>query len=296
MDAVSSNAFHRTITHSLLFFILISPILGLLIQKIHPKSEAQWRDWTLLAFLALFTHALLDCFTTWGTELFWPISYQIAWQSIFVIDPFYTIPLLVFLILALRKPRQAKVRQILNYIGLGISSGYLLMSLVIKSQVNEVVQNSLNDQNISHERLETRPAPLNTILWAANAESENGYYIGYYSLLDEGTQINFHYYPKNREFLKHIPESESLSKLKRMSEGWYTLNQKNDSTYIFNDLRFGTSKAWEPGGKFIFSYEIQVTSDKQVAIVQNERSFEEEPGTILRNLLERIQGNKSESP
>ena len=50
-------------------------------------------------FLALLTHPLLDAQTTWGTQLFWPFEWRVAIENIFIIDPIYTVPFLIFLIL-----------------------------------------------------------------------------------------------------------------------------------------------------------------------------------------------------
>jgi inner membrane protein len=299
MNVVDSNAFHRTVSHSLIFFILASPILGWLISRIHSSALATRRDWTILAFLAMFTHALLDCFTTWGTQLFWPLPQKVAWQSIFVIDPFYTLPLLVFLILALVKPTHSPTRSRLNYLGLGISSAYLLLTLLVKEKVNDIVLNEVERQNIPYVRMETRPAPLNIILWGSTIETREGYYTGYYSLLDENTQIDFLFHPKNHDLLRQLPENTQIKKLKDMSEGWYVVRgewererEGEGERIIFSDLRFGTNNAWEPGGEFIFSYTLTYINGEEVSITQNERKFREEPGELMEKLFSRVMGEK----
>lgn len=298
MDIVDSNAFHRTVSHSLVFFILASPLLGWLISRIHSSSGATRRDWTILAFLALFTHALLDCFTTWGTQLFWPLPQKVALQSIFVIDPLYTLPLLIFLILALVKPPHSPARTRLNYIGLGISSAYLLLSLVAKEKINNIVVNEVERQNIPYSRIETRPAPLNILLWGSTIETEEGYYTGYYSFLDENTQMDFIFYPKNHDVLRQLPENPQITKLKNMSEGWYVVREgewKGEGEgvrVIFSDLRFGSNNAWEQGGEFIFSYNILYIKGEEVRITQNERQFQEEPGELMEKLFNRVMGEK----
>ena len=45
--------------------------------------------------LAFFTHVLLDLMTTWGTQIFWPYSARFSLDSLFIIDPFVTFPLLI---------------------------------------------------------------------------------------------------------------------------------------------------------------------------------------------------------
>ena len=68
-----------------------------------------WRQWTYLAALALLTHPLLDYFTTWGTQLLWPFSnHRFAADGIFIVDAFYTLPLVAaFVLFAVKRvPRE----------------------------------------------------------------------------------------------------------------------------------------------------------------------------------------------
>ena len=59
-DPLTSIELHRGFTHSIFFSLLLAPLLGWLISKIHKNESATWRNWTLLMFLGLLTHALLD--------------------------------------------------------------------------------------------------------------------------------------------------------------------------------------------------------------------------------------------
>jgi len=87
-DTITAIEWHRGFSHSIVFCILMSPLLGWLVNKIERRASLGWKPWTLLFFWGLFTHPLLDAFTTWGTQLFWPWDYKVAFNSIFVIDPF----------------------------------------------------------------------------------------------------------------------------------------------------------------------------------------------------------------
>lgn len=291
MDPVDALAFHRGMTHSILFAIVMAPLLGYVIRKLHRKENATWKDWTLLVFLGLFTHALLDCFTTWGTHLFWPFSdYRVALKSVFVIDPLYTIPLLVCVLLVLFLPRNSRRRRKINYIGLSLSTGYLLLTLVVKSQANEVFESSFNRQGLKVVRYETKPAPLNIILWAGTVEVTDGYYMGYYSFLDEDKQINYHFFPKQHHLLGPLQDSEKVKKLIDITEGWFTIEEAEKGV-ILNDLRFGQRTGWETGtGKFVFSYRIYRQND-EVIVEEVEKDFSEGK-KMIKPLWERIKGNK----
>lgn len=287
MHVVESNQFHRTITHSIPFFIIMAPLLGYLIHRLHSSGPATFKDWTILAFLALFTHALLDCFTTWPTLLFWPLQIKVAWKSIFVIDPLYTIPLATGLIAAMFYRKDRQIRRKLNYAGIVISSAYLLFTVLNKQHINDVFRKALDEQNLAVTRMDTRPSPLNNILWVVNAESPEGYYIGYYSIFDPNIPQEFEFHPKNHGLLEEVPHTLLLEKLVDLSDGWYTLREQAPGHLIFNDLRFGTNKGWEPGGEFIFSYDLE-KQGSELLISEKGRTFDDSPGQILSGLFNRM--------
>ena len=289
---IDALIFHRGMTHSIIFALALAPILGSLATKIHRKCPATFKDWTLLLFLALVTHPLLDCFTTWGTALFWPFSdYRVAFKSIFVIDPLYTVPLLVCIVWLICLPRHSGRRRMLVRAGLLISTSYLVFTLLIKQQAARVFEMSFAQQQIEVLRYDTKPAPFTTILWACTAETEEGYYIGYYSFFDEDKQIVFDFFPRGSGLIAPYKGDETVAKLLKMTQGWHTA-EPADQGIIFNDLRFGQTAGWETGsGKFAFSYHIY-EQEGEVKVEEVERDFKE-ARSMLRPLLERIMGIKS---
>ena len=113
-DTLTSIEIHRGFTHSIVFSILFAPIFGWIISKIERKTGVSWKDWSWLIFWGLFTHPLLDAYTTWGTQLFWPFDLRLAYKNIFVIDALYTLPFLIFVILAMRCRRGSIKRRKYN--------------------------------------------------------------------------------------------------------------------------------------------------------------------------------------
>jgi len=100
-DPIFELKTHRAYSHSVFTHVLLSfPLAWLSVRW--SKSDATKTHWYWFWFLGLFTHAMLDCCTTYGTRLFLPFSdYQVAFNNISVIDPIYTIPWLLLLIVAL---------------------------------------------------------------------------------------------------------------------------------------------------------------------------------------------------
>ena len=292
LDTVARLSLHRGPTHSILFGLLLSPVLGWLIAKIHRNEDARSWDWTKLIFWVILTHALLDCFTTWGTQLFWPLEYRVAIKSIFVIDPVYTLPFLACLVWVMFKKRGSNYRRNLNAIGLTISSLYLAVTLLNKQVMNDNFEAILKTQNISYLRYNTRPTPLNNILWSVTAETESGYYLGYYSFLDRSKNVPLFFIPKNHDLLSGWRTNDKVKTLLGITSGYYTVEPLEDG-YLINDLRFGQTDGWSTGtGDFVFAYYVTNTeANDHEAIEITQRPNSVRVGTqMLKQFWERIKG------
>ncbi|CAL65053.1 metal-dependent hydrolase [Christiangramia forsetii] len=287
-DTITSIEIHRGFSHSIIFAIIFAPLFGWIISKIESKSEANWKNWSWLMFWGLFTHPLLDAHTTWGTQLFWPFDLRLAYKNIFVIDPLYTLPFLIFLILPMRLKRTDPKRKKYNRLGLIISSIYLLIITIgLKIYTFQKFENALEAQNIEYHRIDTRPTPLNTILWTANIETEEAFLIGNYSVFD--TQpISFYSVPKNYKLAEEIEDDPNLHRLIQISEGWYTFSKENGNLY-FNDLRFGKMDIEDPAAPFIFSYKLSEENGELIA-TETEKELTDAKA-LLPRLWSRILGN-----
>ncbi len=250
MDPVAGVAIHRGLSHSLLFFMLLSPLLGLLIARLE-KGRISWRSSSFLVFCCLATHVLIDLFTSWGTQVLWPLPYRVALKTIFVIDPLFTVPLLVCLVMAWRRKEFNKRKKYVLR-GLYISSAYLLLTCGLKLYVLQKFEAALKEQNISYRDLLVKPTAFNCILWNANVATKDAYLLGDYSVFDS-RPITFKHYKRNlvpETQLKRNPDFETL---KDISEGWYIVTLHKGSYYL-NDLRFGLLKDDPAQPQFAFSY------------------------------------------
>lgn len=294
LNTVDELHFHRGFTHGFIFSILFAPLLAWLISKIHKNENVSLKEWTIMTFLALVTHPILDCFTTWGTQLFWPFDYRVAWHSIFVIDPFYTIPFLVLLIAAIFYKRTSKTRFKLNTIGLLISTTFLGVTLINQKVMTSAFKEQLVNQNISFEAIEVRPAPLQNILWTANIATKQAYYIGYRSFFDRTDRIDFIHLPKNKELLHPYIKNEELQRLLFITKGWYSVNKIDENHYLINDLRFGLVDGLsQKNDQFVFSYEMTVHPDQSLTFEQIQYKFGKDvSSSSMQQLWQRILGNK----
>jgi inner membrane protein len=285
-DTVSALEIHRGFTHSILFSILFAPIFGWLVSRYETYKD--FKGWTWLFFWTLITHPILDAHTTWGTQLFWPLDLRLAFKTIFVVDPIYTLPFLVFLILTMFQKRTSKKRQYYSGIGLTISTAYLALTFLLKSFASIKFEAALKTQNIAYEQIDTRPSPLNTILWSANIETKDTYLLGSYSFFDTN-DIRFETYPKNHELLGTLIENEKVKRMISISQGWYTITRTNDKLY-FNDLRFGLFNLEPQSQDFVFKYLINVDASGHVNFIEEEKN-QGDAKKLMGDLWQRLKGN-----
>ncbi len=247
-DAVRDFTYHRSATHSLFMLALLTPLLAWLITRIHPDTREHLKRWMLAIYLVFATHALLDSLTAYGTQIFWPIStVPVSLSTIFIIDPLYTLPLLVGVIAALTMRREAGHGRRYNSYGLIASTLYLSWTLCAKVIVDSGFERALDQQRIAYNRLFSTPAPFNTLLWRAVARDDAGYHEAYYSLFDGDNPIRFRYYPSDERLLDEIADHWPVQRLRWFSRGIYSVSRRADDIVI-TDLRMGT----EPSYAFSF--------------------------------------------
>jgi len=291
LDTVEKVSFHRSISHSIFLFIFLSPVLGYLISKLTRQKNTTFFEWSSLFFWGFLTHALLDCFTTWGTQLFWPHTERIAWKTIFVIDPVYTLPFILGLILIWKNKTDHKKRKRINIKILLFTSFYLTFTVGNKLYFNykfeEIAKESVN-QNEEILRIDTRPAPLQNILWTANVETKDNFYLFYHSYFDKSIQTPT-IISKQHHLLIPYLKNKRVKKLIEICEGYYTIKKVNNRI-VFNDLRFGQIKGWiDPESNFVFAYSI-FHEDGEVKIEEIEKKYKD-AGEIFSPLINRILGN-----
>jgi len=285
MNPVDGVSIHRGLSHSLFFFMWLSPMLGWIISKLE-KEKISFKSATNMVFWCLLTHVFLDMFTAWGTQILWPLPDRIALKTIFVIDPLYTFPLLISLIVAYRKPTFSLRRKYVLR-GIYISSFYLAITCSLKLYALQKFENALQEQNISYTDLIVKPTAFNCILWNANVATRDVYLLGDYSLLDS-QPIVFKTYPKNNKLTEELKGNPDFETLKKVSEGWFIIAKK-DNLYYFNDLRFGLLNKDSKQPQFAFSYVFKNENDslKAYEVPKEKRDGK----ALMEGIFNRIKGN-----
>ncbi|MDX1617656.1 MAG: metal-dependent hydrolase, partial [Balneolaceae bacterium] len=224
LNEVQEIVAHRGISHSLLFCFAASPLIGWMLSRIKWNREYGWGAWGWLVFWVILTHIFVDACTGYGTQVFQPFSnYPVSFNSIFIIDPFYTLPLMAGIVTALFFRRNSDRRKWANGLGLGISTFYLLLGFGIKGHVNLVFEQNFRDSGIEVERYMTTPAPLSEFLWTGYAESRDTVYAGLYSIFDDDGQIELVAVPQRTGLIDPYLDDLPVRRLLWFSNGYYTV-------------------------------------------------------------------------
>ena len=294
LTEMQALAWHRSMTHSLLFVVVMAPLLGWGLRRLHAADEVPWARWAAMVAACLGTHVALDVLTTYGTQVFWPFSdYPLIVGSVFIIDPLYTLPLATGLLVGLRRAPTARRRRIANAIGLALSTMYLVFTLGNKLWVEHVFETAVSEQGLPAERVFTKPSAFNNILWSGVAEAPNGFYVGLYSLLDDDTNIRFRYVPKKHNLLGRAERSEAMERLRWFSRGYYAVRQGPDGQLRVHDLRFPRSDlGLTDQGKYVFTFRLLRNTQGGVTGFTQTRPDMRAGPEVLQRFVKRLRGEE----
>lgn len=297
-DGLSLLTNHRGLTHSLLFAVLASVVLAGLLVKRHRTQAVPISFGVALVFflLCLVSHVLLDACTTYGTLLFLPLShYRVAFNILFIVDPFFTFPLLVCVVLAgVWRINQGRRRLVLC-VGLTMSFFYVGFSCCNKYAAQRALAEALEGQHVAARRSMTTPGPLNTVLWYCLAETDDGYWLGHYSVLDTKRPIELAYVPRNEKLIENIRDTAVVARLVRFSDGYYRVRQE-EGNLVLDVLKFGLFPAGRDREQAAFCFAIEQRKDGRV-IATNVAHFRHgDLGRLLKTVWRQVWGRERPDP
>lgn len=230
-DPIRNVTYHRGASHSLLYLSLLSPVFAWLVTRWSPAGG--FRRWWLALWLILITHVLLDTMTVYGTQLGQPFTdYPFGVASMFIIDPFYTVPLLVGLVFAFAGRRRG------NNVALALATGYLIWSVAAQAYVTNRVDQQLAKADWPVQSVLVSPTPFNTVLWRVLVMTPEHYYEGFYALADGDIPIDFDRFDRHPELRLALADNWGVQRVIWFSKGFYTLTEYNGRVRI-TDLRMG---------------------------------------------------------
>ena len=231
---------HRGLTHSLLFLPLLAPVLAGIAFRVF-KLQGSYRTWVHLAFWALITHPLLDVCTTYGTQLFYPLSSQrFSTHGIAILDLLYSTPLVLVALLSLRMEIPKLARSALAYGVLYLGLSHYLSFLAVQTMHSRFTQ-----QGFSEENMHVSPVLLFSPLRRVIARNEQGDFI-------TALYSPFAHRPPTTHRVQSVTNAQ-VDRLLKSKEGeifsWFSNNfvlvERRQSEYLLIDARYGSfSKPW----------------------------------------------------
>jgi inner membrane protein len=149
---------HRGFTHALWFGPVVGPALGWLLWR---WKGGRLRDWVGLAVVALFTHPLLDVFTSYGTQLLAPFSRRrFALDAVGIIDPAYSLILGAAIAVGLWRGWGSKTAHLAAWAALGLSTTYLMLGLEVNRRAEQIATAQLRVEGIHDATVNAYPTLL----------------------------------------------------------------------------------------------------------------------------------------
>jgi len=231
--------YHRQFTHSLLFIPIGSLICALVLHYLFGKRFGlSFKQSWLYSALGYSTHALLDTCTSYGTQLLWPLTNErYAWNLVSVIDPAFTLPILILLILATIKRNSWFARVAFLW-----ALTYPMLGMIQRDRAEVAGWQLAKERQHTPIRLEAKPSFANILVWKVVYETDGLYHV---DAVRVGTSVKT--YPGesiekldvSRDFPWLNPNSQQVKDIERFhhfSNGFLAQDPDDDLSII--DVRY----------------------------------------------------------
>ena len=268
---VENFVYHRGFSHSLFLLALLSPLIAWLITRIHRDSRELFLRWWLHVFLVLEIAVLLDLLTVYGTQILWPFNTTpLAWPVLFIIDPLFTLPMVVGVSAAWFLKQKSNLGYRLNAAGLIVATVYLGWAFGAREFVNHTVRQQLAAQGVRYEKLISTPAPFTTLLWRFVGIDGDRSFETYYSVFDGDAPLVVSHSPRHLELLAGLDEHPPVAQLRWFTRGFYSASRVGEDI-VMTDIRMGS----EPN--YVFSFSVAKAAEPRpipIPAVQRDVEFE----------------------
>ena len=237
-DPLLSLEYHRQFTHSLVFIPFGGLICALFLFVVFKKiSPFNFKKTWLYCTLGYGTHGLIDACTSYGTLLFWPFSdMRIAWNNISIIDPLFTLPLILLIVLA-----TIKKKNVYSKIALAWAVTYLMLGVYLHNMAINVGKEIAEQRGHIVTRIKAKPSFGNLILWKIIYESDDQFYVDatnlFFGNVIPGESIIKLNLKKDFPWLeKQSQQYKDIDRFKWFSNDFLAVNPNNKNQII--DIRY----------------------------------------------------------
>ena len=249
-DMCSEMLHHRGITHSLFFAPVVAPIMGWICNKLYRQQLLV--TWIGLWFWALITHPLLDVFTVYGTQLLAPISnHRFSFCAVPIIDPAYSLPLLLSVIMGYFIKKNLRISQAIAAITLLATTSYLFLGIAVH---DKALLHIRNNEKFKAQRSEAFTTMFSIFYRRIVVEEDQQFHIGFLNTLSP-KPIKWQSFDKEK-----ISEEIFLKREVRIfcwfADNW-VLPISDNGSIVLRDIRFGVNEQSALG-----YWGIKINSDK----------------------------------
>ena len=237
-DHLLALEYHRQFTHALVFIPLGALLCAMIFYALLLRRRMSFSRTYLYCLIGYATHALLDACTTYGTQLFWPFSNaRIAWNNVSVVDPLFTIPLLVVFALALIRGSKRWA-----WLGAIYAFSYLGLGVVQNHRAYAVAEQLAADRGHQAIKLSLKPSFANIVVWKSVYQDKDRYYIDAIQVLGEprvfaGTSVQMLDLDRHFPWLDHdSQQAKDIERFRWFSNQHLAIDPDNRNRII--DIRY----------------------------------------------------------
>lgn len=233
--------YHRHFTHSIIFIPIGGFICSCIFYFTFTKHfNFSFLDTYMYSTIGYATHGIIDSLTSYGTQLFWPFSDdRFSTNTISIIDPLFTLPLVILVIITAIKNNRLFVFLAIAWIII-----YQSLAFYQKERAENIIKNYALTQNHNPVDVIAKPSFGNIILWKVIYLYDDKYYINAVRSI-----INTRIYPgesikklnlsKDIEWIKKESQQyEDIQRFRWFSNGYLALAKSNEN--IIYDIRFSS--------------------------------------------------------
>ncbi|MCL1635357.1 metal-dependent hydrolase [Luteimonas sp. SX5] len=281
-DPVTEMTWHRGMTHSWFVLPFVAWAVWAFFRRRGGRVAQEPQRWFWAIFVCLTAHPLIDSFTVYGTQLFWPLPMKpLMWSSLFIIDPLFTLPWFVACVVAwfaLQRPLADKAL----CAGIALGVAYVGWSLTAKALVERQARPALAAMGLSQAPRFSVPMPFNTLLWRVAAMTPDGYVEGYRSLAADRGPMVFKAHTSDVQALREAEGIEAVDRLAWFNHGFMQAREEG-GRLVLADLRMGA----EPDYFFRFAV-AERDADEWRAIVPEQIMLQRDVGAAWSATWQRI--------
>jgi len=282
-DPVAEMTCHRGLTHSWFVLPFVAWAVWAFFRHRGGRVAQEPQRWFWAIFICLMAHPLIDSFTVYGTQLFWPLPVRpMMWSSLFIIDPLFTLPWFVACVVAWFARERPLASKALCA-GIALGAAYVGWSMVAKAMVERQAERALTAMGLSEAPRFSVPMPMNTLLWRVVAMTPRGYVEGFRSLAADRGAMVFQGYPSNVQALRQVEGIAVVDRLAWFNHGFMQARE-TDRRLVLGDLRMGS----EPDYFFRFAVARRDAAGQWRAIEPQQLPMQRDAGKMWNATWARI--------